>query len=210
MPILGCLGWLADCLSGFTRKPPGLLYCIIKMVVIDAVFVACVLQGLSKTGMQYHWDLRTASSSRGAFTLLVSASKPCEGFRVWLHHELKAEEAAERAASTARLEAIARESVGGVDGEAPHTGQGSSDAPELDRYADVTALVAELPPLHPSARQPVRNWSQAEEVLRGKDYSVASSWVLRLPPHLLEQASGITVWIGEAPAGSVHHWVQCG
>ena len=44
------------------------------MVVIDAVFVACVLQGLSKTGMQYHWDLRTASSSRGAFTLLVSAS----------------------------------------------------------------------------------------------------------------------------------------
>ena len=136
--------------------------------------------------------------------LLVSSSKPCEGFRVWIHHELTTTEASERATSAALLKDMAEQTAVTMRSGEPDRSSGQ-DADEdtssasdeaMARHVDVTSLVAQLPPLHPSARVAVRNWSHIEEVIQGKDYATASSWILHLPPELLRHASGITVWIG--------------
>ncbi len=117
---------------------------------------------LGQTGIQYHWKL-DGSSSGSSFTLLVSGAKPCDGFRVWLHHELTQEEEAERLASAAKLEALAEEraAANGRGANEAGTRQGAAGGgslEELARHVDVTSLVAQLPPLHQSARMQVRNW----------------------------------------------------
>lgn len=121
--------------------------------------------------MQYHWNL---NHTRGSveFTLLVSASKPCEGFRVWLHHELSEEEQNLRSASAMALEIVAKRTAaaaaaaegrgggGGGDTEADKAGERTNGShpsvtptsPELSRHVDVTSLASRLPPLHPAAR----------------------------------------------------------
>ena len=73
-------------------------------------------------------------------------------------------------------------------------------------------MMYSYPPAHPLCLPPtsipltfnpypphlqVRNWSHFNEVVQGKDYDAANSWVLRLPPEILRLSSGITVWIGK-------------
>ena len=145
---------------------------------------------------------------------MISSSKPCEGFRVWLHHELTEDEAAERAASSAMLEEMAeraaagdaegasRGASNGGSGQKRSGGSSAAAADESALHIDVTSLAVELPPLLPSARLPVRNWSHFDEVIRGKDYAAASSWVLHLPPEMMLRASGLTIWIGKLTAAA--------
>ena len=107
------------------------------------------------------------------------------------------EEIAERAAADAVGSGGGQAATGDSNHRKAKEGSAAYSQGDALRHVDVTSLAVQLPPLTPSARIPVRNWSHAEEVIRGKDYEAAYSWVLNLPPELMLQASGLTVWIGE-------------
>lgn len=81
--------------------------------VCDTMFLTTVQDGLGKTGRLYHWPLNTSSPQRQqqqsgssdisspsgtsgqparSWSVLVSSSKPCSGFRVWLLRQGGAQE----------------------------------------------------------------------------------------------------------------------
>ncbi|GAX74124.1 hypothetical protein CEUSTIGMA_g1573.t1 [Chlamydomonas eustigma] len=140
---------------------------------------------LGTTGIQFFWPLNHSAVDLD-FLLLLSAAKPCEGFRVWIHHELSQRDIEEREALIKAKKGVESNS----DGDMHLPSEGSA------RHVDVTALASKLPPVHAAGRLSARLWSEAHLVVQGKDYDATAAWALRLPKGMLQRASGITVWIG--------------
>jgi hypothetical protein len=112
-------------------------------------------ESLGTTGVQFFWPLNHSAVDLD-FLLLMSAVKPCEGFRVWVHHEMLKQEMEERVAF---MQAKSNAKSPGL-----HDGGGNDDSIRfpsegLACHVDVSAMASKLPTMHASGRLRARVWT---------------------------------------------------
>eukprot|EP00879_Flechtneria_rotunda_P005600 GHRR01005895.1.p1 GENE.GHRR01005895.1~~GHRR01005895.1.p1 ORF type:complete len:2085 (+),score=824.97 GHRR01005895.1:229-6483(+) len=180
----------------------------------DAVAVAGMqVSRIGPGGAVYTWDVPTgAGASAADFVLLVSAAKPCTGFRVWLLPRASDAAAAACGNSTNKGAAGAAASAGTsadrMGGTVARHQAAQHACIEQAAWADITSKAAPLPVLQNELVSSVRIQDHWVEVLHGKDYLANAAWTLALNHQLLasHRVSRIAVWL--APGMSSAHSQQ--